>query len=307
MDVEDYIVKEWLATSGIDDEYKKDIRTTYDRVYKLFVNTSANRNLDNLFLSRDALNYCHAFNIPNTAIIHSAGADYQANNLWANVYNKTIQNAGLTDEERSFLYCLRYMLAVESMYSQIVDKICYLLVWRSNPPGTILGKNGHCCTKVDTVDIISRCSLATKCEFLAGNGFGDLADACDVKLRNATAHMTAIIGKPAVRSTHHRTATTSEVRNEAIIEGADIRIRRSSKDGAYKWEKVDMEKARRSLDMAIWMYDTVFKLCNTVHVYSTDREFLYALNHPDDPHYRITFSKGDVSVSRNENPSVPDQ
>lgn len=183
MDVEGYIVKEWLATSGIDDKYKQDIRTTYDRVYELFVNTSANRNLDNLFLSRDARNYCHAFNIPNTAIIHSAKADYQVNNLWVNIYNKTIQNAGLTDEERSFLYCLRYTLAVESIYSQIVYKICYLLVWRSNTLDPVLGKNGQCCKKVGIVDIIAtRCPLATKCEFLDNNRFGDLVDACDVEL-----------------------------------------------------------------------------------------------------------------------------
>ena len=304
MDVEDYIVTNVLASSGIDDEHKKDIRDTYGRVRKLFVNALTNHKLDNIFLTRDAENYSRAFGLSNTAPIHSAGADFQGNNLWADIYNKTIQNAGLTDEERSFLYCLRYMMLVESIFSQIVDKICYLLAWRINPPDSILGEKGHCCKHVDTVDTISRrCPLATKLEFLAGNGFKDIAEACDVELRNAAAHATAIIGKPTMKSIHRDTETSHEMRNEFSIEGADTHIKRRAKDGAGRWEKVDMGKAGHRLEMVVWRYNVVFSLRHLAHEFAADLQFLHAMNNPDDPHYRITFSKGRISFIYKKTPT----
>ena len=303
MDAENHIVTNVLAKSGINDEHKKNLRATYDRVRRRFVNASTNRNLDNFFLTRDTLNYSHAFGLSNTAPIHSAGADFQSNNLWASIYNKTIQNAGLTDEERSFLYCLRYMLLVESTYSQIVDKMCYLLAWQTNPPGVIRGEERHCCKRVDTIDMISqRCSLATKCEFLANNGFRDIADACDVELRNAVAHLTAIIGEPTVKSMRRDTEITLELWNKVSIEGTDVRIRRRAMGGADRWTKVDMGKAIHRLEMAVWRYNVVFSLCHTVHELATDPLFLCALDNPDDPHHRITFSNGRIRVSWNQNP-----
>ena len=302
MDTENYIITNVLATSGIDDEHKKDILATYDRVHRLFVNASTNRNLDDFFLTRDALNYSRAFGLSNTAAIHSAGADFQGNNLWANIYNKTIQNAGLTDEERSFLYCLRYMLLVESTYSQIVDKMCYLLAWQTNSPGVIRGDDGYCCKHVDTVDMISqRCPLAIKCEFLAKNGFTDVADACDVELRNAVAHMTAIIGKPTMKNMRRRTETTREMWSKVSIEGTEIHIRRRVTGGADRWVKVDTTKAFHRLNMVVWRYNVVFNLCDTVHDLATNPLILSALNNPNDPHYRITFSKDLIRVSLNQN------
>ncbi len=301
MDIEDYIVTNVLDSIDYPDEHKGDIRAIYDKVYKLFVNASANCNLDNFFLTRDAVNYCRAFNIPNTALIHAAKADYQTNNLWASIYNKTTNKAGLTDEERTFLHCLRYMLTVESIYSQIVNKVCYLLVWQTKPPGMILGANKHCCKHIDTVDTIStRCSLATKCEFLAGNGFGDLADSCDRDLRNAVAHMTAVIGKPTVKRELYDTGTTSGSKAKFSIEGADIRIRRYVMSGPNKWENVDMNETHDRLNMAMWRYNEAFYLCNVVHMHVTSPTFLRAFNNPGDPHYKITFSNGGVCVSCSE-------
>ena len=49
MDAENYIITNMLATSGIDDEHKKDILATYDRVRRLFVNASTNHNLDDFY------------------------------------------------------------------------------------------------------------------------------------------------------------------------------------------------------------------------------------------------------------------
>ena len=131
MGAENCIITNMLATSGIDDEHKKDILATYDRVRRLFVNASTNRNLDDFLLTRDALNYSRAFGLSNTAAIYSAGANFQGNNLWANIYNKTIQNAGLTDEERSFLYCLRYMLLVESRTARSLTRCA--TCWHGRP------------------------------------------------------------------------------------------------------------------------------------------------------------------------------
>ncbi|MYB26422.1 MAG: hypothetical protein F4X32_02835 [Candidatus Dadabacteria bacterium] len=263
MNVEDYIVINVLATMDIDDEHKKDIRDAYGKVRKLFVDASANRKLDNIFLTRDAVNYCHAFRIPNTATIRAAGADFRGHNLWVSVYNKTIRNAGLTDEEQSFLYCLAYMLYVESMYSQIVDKMCCLLAWQTDPPSGIFGKTGHRFKQasiLNTVDIISKnYPLTAKLEFLAGNGFKDIAEACDVELRNAAAHLTTIIGKPTVKRMRHDTETSSETRNKYSIEGTDIRIKRYTKNGVV-WEKVDIVKAHYRLEMVVWRYNAVFYL-----------------------------------------------
>ena len=299
MDAEEYVVTNWLDSIDDLDERKKDIRAAYDRVRKLFVGASANRNLDNFFLTRDTVNYSSAFGIANTAPIHAANADYQTGNLWAGIYNKAVRNAGLTDKEKSFLHCLSYMLRVESLYSQIVDKMCYLLAWQTKPPGIILGEDKHCCKRVDTIDTIStRCTLATKLEFLASMGFGDLTDACDRDLRNAVAHMTAIIGEPKIKNEHYDTGTTSGFKTKFSIGGIDIRIRRCS-GGADKWEKVDVGKTGRRLEMVVWLYITVFKLCDTVHTLTKDPMFMRALNNPDDPHYTITFSNGDVRVSEN--------
>ncbi|MBI1658945.1 MAG: hypothetical protein IS632_09295 [Thaumarchaeota archaeon] len=298
MDVEKYIVDNVLATMDIGDEYKKDIRDVYDRVRRLFITASVNRNLDNFFLTRDAVNYCRAFHIPNTALIHGAKADYQTHNLWADVYNKTIKKAGLTDEEKSLLHCLRYMLAVESRYSQIVDKVCYLLVWQTNPPGMILGENGYRCKKVDSVDTIStRCSLATKLEFLTNGGFGDLAGACDTDLRNAAAHMTTIIGKPTVKNERYNTGTTAGFKTNFSIEGSDIHIKRRSKTGADSWEKLDIDKTGHRLDMTVWRYSIVFSLCNSVHTFTTTLR--PALSNQDDLHRKFTFSKGKIRLSLN--------
>ena len=304
MDAENYIVTNVLNTIGINDEHKKDLRTTYDRVRRLFVNASTNRSLDNFFLTRDALNYSHAFGLSNTAAIHSAGADFQGNNLWVNIYNKIIQNAGLTDEERSFLYCLRYMLLVESMYSQIVDKMCYLLAWQTKSPGAICGDDGYCCKHVDTVDMISqRCPLAIKLEFLVKSGFTDLTDACDVELRNSVAHMTTIIGEPTIKNRRRRTKTTREVLSKVSIEGMDVRIRRRGNGRVDRWVKVDTTKALYQLNVAVWRYNIVFSLCHTVHDQATDPLFLSALNNPNDTRYSITFSKGRIRVSLNQNPN----
>ena len=297
-----------MDSTGHSNEHKKDIRNTYDKVRKLFMNVSPNRNLDNLFLSRDALNYCRAYGIPNTASIHGANADYQTNNLWAGIHNKTIQNADLTDAEKSFLSCLRYMMCVESLYSQIVDKICYLLVWQTDPPGTIQGENRHCCKNVDAVDTISRrCTLATKCEFLSDNGFGDLAAACDVRLRNAIGHMSVVIGKPTAKRNRWRTETAVGFKTEFSIEGKDIYIRRHTAGSADKWEIVNVNSANYRLEMAVWRYSIAFSLCQDVNEWLSSPMFLHAINNPDDPHYRITFSKGSVSLKHNANPDMADQ
>ena len=299
MDAEEYVVTNWLDSIDELGERKKDIRTAYDRVRKLFVGALENRNLDDFFLTKDAVNYCSVFGIANTAPIHAANADYQTGNLWAGIHNKAVRDAGLTDKEKSFLYCLSYMLHVESLYSQIVDKMCYLLAWQTKPPGIIRGADKkHCCKQVDTIDAIStRCTLATKLEFLAGNGFGDLTDACDRDLRNAAAHMTAVIGKPTVKSKHHKTETTTSVETKFSIEGTDIRVRRRA-GGADKWEKVDVKKAIHRLEMTVWLYITVFKLCDTVRKLTKDPTFMRALNNLNDPRYEITFSNGDVRVTQ---------
>ncbi len=308
MDVEDRIVTNVLDSIDYTDEHKSDIRAIYDRVRKLFVNASVNRNLDNLFLTRDAVNYCRAFGIPNTATIHAARADFQGHNLWAGIYNKTIRNAGLTDKERSFLHCLAYMLSVESIYSQIVDKMCYLLAWQTDPPSGIFGNSGCHFKQLSTIDTVNKISknysLARKLESLADNGFNDLTEACDVELRNAATHLTTVIGKPTVKRERYDTETTSGSKAKFSIEGADIRIRRHVKVGPDKWENVDINKTLYQLEMAVWRYNNAFSLCETVHQLTTSQTCLRALNNPDDPHYEITFSNGNYCVRHNTSGQV---
>lgn len=301
MDVETYLVDRILDEVDYTPDHKKQIRDTYLKVRKLFLNAKQNHNIGSFFIPRDTLNYCRAFNIGTDAIISSAKADYQTHNIWVDVYNKTIRNAGLTEAEKSFMYCLRYMIYVESIYGEIVDKMCYLLVRQTGKLGVISGKGGRPWEKVGTVGAISPCSMQKKCEFLAKNGFNDLADAFDRDIRNATAHTDFIIGEPVMRNESYETETGYSVRSETRIERADIRVKRHV-NGSVKWEKVDMNAAGHQLEMVVWLYRIVFSMCFQVHWFTSMSVFRDALEHPDDPRYKVTFSKGRIQFHYDHNP-----
>lgn len=223
-----------------------------DRVRELFEDASANHNLDGILLTNAELNRSILGSEPKPAPIHAGIAYHQSGNLWTAIYRYAIQNTELTVEERAFMYCLRYMLIVESMYSQIVDRVCYMLMWRTKPP--TLGNLERWYNEGDTVHDLQRCSLAAKLKYLTENGFGYLADACDVELRNAVAHMTLTIDGPV-----HHSSTDKQVRNGVSIEGVNVRIKRRAENGTYVSEKVDVKEALFRLEKEVTSYVVAFE------------------------------------------------
>ena len=71
---------------------------------------------------------------PDPVLDHVAIAYHQSHSLWRSIYFHVIRHTDLTVEEQAFVYCLHYMLMAEAWYSQIVDGVCYMLMWRTNPP-----------------------------------------------------------------------------------------------------------------------------------------------------------------------------
>lgn len=250
MDAENQVTTSEIISHS--DECKNCSLVISDKVRKLFEDASANDNLDGVLLTNAELNQSILGSEPKPALIHAGIAYHQSGNLWTAIYRYAIQNTDLTAEERAFMYCLRYLLIVESMYSQIVDRVCYMLMWRTDPPTLGSLKNWH--KKGHTVNDLQHYSLKAKIKYLTENGFGYLADACDVELRNAVAHMTLIINGPA-----HHSATDKQMRNGFSIEGVNVRIKRRAKNGTYVSEKVDMQEALLRLEGEVMRYTAAFE------------------------------------------------
>ena len=292
MSIDGFVTK-WLDTSGIKGGDREDVMGVYDRVYKLYTNIPKNRESTNFFFGRDAINYSEAFKPASN--IFQGQDEYHLNNTWADIYIKTMQNAGLTEHERVFMYCLKYMMLVEFIYAQFVNKICYLLVWQPNTPREIVGY--HKWKRVESVNEIQQCRLNDKLKFLHNNGFEDLADVCDVDLRNSLAHMMVVIGEPTIRQIYHASSKHFSSEREFSIEGTSIRIKRRGKN---EWVDVDIRKAENQLDGVCRLYQNVFSLCSTVHDVTTHPMFKGAMDNPD--RVKITREGDRISFSYNRSP-----
>jgi len=226
------------------------------KIRKLFKDASLNRNLNDLFLTNDELNQSMLGSKPNPPPVYAGIAYHPSRSLWWSIFISPSWNTNLTAEEQAFMHCLHYLLIVESMYHQIVDRVCYMLMWRTKPP--TLGNLKRWCKEVDTVNDLQHCSLKKKLDYLAENGFEYLADACDVDLRNAVAHMTLTIVRPVRRS-----AVVKQGRTGFRMEGVNVRIKRT-KNGTCVSEKVDVDNAVFQLEKEVRRYVIAFEECKRI-------------------------------------------
>ena len=116
--------------------------------------------------------------------------------------------------------------------------------------------------------------------------------------------MTAVIGKPTMKSKRYDTETSCEFKTKFSIGGTDVHIKRHA---VKKWEEVDLKNAKSQLEAVMLRYTIVFSLCQNVQEFATTPLFRRALNNPDDPHYRVTFSEGNISVSWDRDLDEPNQ
>lgn len=225
-----------------------------DKVRELFKDASANHDMSDVLLTNEELAR-FMFDLEQDPVPDNMAIAYhQSHSLWRNIYLSAIQHTDLTVEEKAFVYCLRYLLMAEAWYSQIVDRVCYMLMWRTNPP--TLGKIMGCCKKVDTIHDLQHHRLAAKLEYLTENGFGYLANACDVELRNAVAHMTVVINESA-----HHPDTDERTRNGFSMDGVDVHIKRRASDRTYVTDKVDVAEANLRLEGEVRRYAAAFGMC----------------------------------------------
>lgn len=215
-----------------------------DKVRSLFEEASTNRNLEHLLLTDVEMDD----NMPR-ARLFAGVARHPGHEIWRSVFGHLIRYHGLTAEERTFTYCLNYLVVVESMYRPIVDRVCYMLAWRTNPPK--LGNLKHC--ENGTFDEIRNCRLVDKIEYLRKNGFGYLANACDTKLRNAMGHMAVTTDGPVVGP-----AAVEQGLTGLIVDGPDVRIKRSEKGAP---ETVDVRHAIFLLEKEVRNYIMAFSEC----------------------------------------------
>lgn len=125
------------ATSKIithSNKYVNCVFVVSDKIQKLFRDTSANHDMTDILLTNEELDrYEFDFKqepIPDDNVI----VYHQNNSLWRNIYLHIIAHSDLGIKENASMYCLNYMLMDEAWYSQIVDRVCYMLIWRTNPP-----------------------------------------------------------------------------------------------------------------------------------------------------------------------------
>lgn len=148
-------------------------------------------------------------------------------------------------EKQALLYCDHYLSMVEAWYTPIVDRVCYMLMWRTNPP-TLDCLKGRWYNKVDA-DILNNLKhvvLSNKVKYLKKNEFEYLADACNVKLRNDIAHRTIAIDVSAPDF------VTDIQTPFSIMQGMNIRL----EDGTY----VDVIDAYIRLEHEVTKYSAAF-------------------------------------------------
>jgi len=90
----------------------------------------------------------------------------------------------VTREEFAFLFLLNYLVAVESLYTFVVDIIAFALI----NVGKQL-KNPRTGRFVVLFNELKELALGTKLDFLKAHGFKIIANRCNITLRNAAAHL----------------------------------------------------------------------------------------------------------------------
>ena len=95
--------------------------------------------------------------------------------------------------------------------------------------------------------------MAAKLKYLTENWFEYLANACDVDLRNAVAHMTLVIDGSA-----HHSATDEQTRYGFNMEGVNVCIKRRVKDEPDVTKKVDVVAANIRLEGEVRSYAAAF-------------------------------------------------
>lgn len=160
---------------------------------ELQVNEELARNIDKkLFPLLEEANKIHSFNLfligHNTLVEQTTLRNFMT---WASLaYNKIRENVKITPAELSTLFLMDYIIIVESIYTHMVDIVCFALVTTGK---TLLDPRK--CEKKEAVtfDDIRLVPLGTKLDFLRSNGFSMISDGCSVSLRNSAAHLSYTI------------------------------------------------------------------------------------------------------------------
>lgn len=197
-------------------EDKLKLAEIFHKLYKKYSTAKTNHGMNELFLTNQLSNYMKAYNISNTKLFTSEQYCH-VDNIWLTLFSKVVHSHdGFTEQEKMLMHCLRYFFLTEMQYSEVVSRVCFMLMWHTSPPEKIHGSKTN-----NTIRDISNIPLGRRIEFLKRKGgFDDLVDAFDKDFRNAITHNDIIIGEPKL--------TTSNL----TIEGNSIKMR-GNKDDSF--------------------------------------------------------------------------
>jgi hypothetical protein len=104
--------------------------------------------------------------------------------VFENLFNKIKNQLELHPTEVAVLFMIDYLVAVESLFTYIVDVIVFALV----STGKTLAdpKTEKECVLPDEIRLVP---LGTKLDFLRANRFLIIANRCSVSIRNSSAHL----------------------------------------------------------------------------------------------------------------------
>ena len=165
---------------------KKHVLEVYNTTIKQIMNHAApNINVDAAIESREIMGVAKKLKLSTTVALKLPGAnvDFQNLNTWIDIYYK-IKKKNLTEKEKLVLDAITYLVFTESFYHRIVNILCFALVNRIKPP-TQYDKLNQCTTMED---ISTKVELRKKLSFLRSDCL-ELVDACNLDLRDSSAHM----------------------------------------------------------------------------------------------------------------------
>ena len=279
-------IDKMLENSTLPETEKLELLKIFNRLYEKHTIAKTKHDMGILpFYTTETLNYMKAYNISNTALLHEH--QYFVHNLWASIFKQiTGDYDGFTTQEKTLLHCLQYYVLAETLYDEVVSKVCFILVWQTSPPEKI-----HGC-KTDTIRDISNISLGTRIEFLQKNGFEDLANAFNKDFRNAIAHNDIIIGKPKLTTTRTGSMESGSVNIESktTIEGDNIKMRLVT--GSFT--DVDVLKIGPTLRKMTYLYKHALSMLFTIEKFYSLINFKVNGEKP-----KLTFGEGKTTLSWN--------
>ena len=104
--------------------------------------------------------------------------------VFENLIDKIRGQLELYPKEITILFMIEYLVAVESLFTYIIDVIAFALV----STGKTLAdpKTEKECVLPDEIQLVP---LGTKLDFIRANRFSMIANRCNVHLRNSSAHL----------------------------------------------------------------------------------------------------------------------